>query len=196
MPIPAFTIDGVIPPYVGPNGLGGRGEDMTPYMVSAIEVVATLGVNDQRRSILQNWLQHRADIRALGFDRGFQWLDGSFVEDKDPRDLDIITFTYRPAAAKKLQDFRQLCANNPDQLARRRIKAKYNLDAFFVDLNGAPETIVNTSRYYLGLFSHRRGDDLWKGMLQVRMENVQDDAAALAALNPPAIPPPGGAVTP
>jgi hypothetical protein len=34
--------------------------------------------------------------RALGFNRGFQWLDGSFVENKDPRDLDVVTFLYRP----------------------------------------------------------------------------------------------------
>jgi hypothetical protein len=58
------------------------------------------------------------------------------------------------------------------------------LDAFFIDLNASPESIVNVSRYFLGLFSHRRVDGLWKGMLQVRLENVADDAAAAAALAP------------
>lgn len=59
MPIPSFTIDGVLPPYVGPDGPGGGAEDMTPYAVSALEVVATLGLTDRRKTI--------------------QWFDGSFV---------------------------------------------------------------------------------------------------------------------
>jgi hypothetical protein len=47
------------------------------------------------------------------------------------------------------------------------------------------------SRYLLGLFSHRRVDGLWKGMLQVRLENVADDLAATAALAPAPV---GGAI--
>jgi len=43
----------------------------------------------------------------------------------------------------------------------------------------------------LGLFSHRRVDGLWKGMLQVRLENVADDLAATAALAPAPV---GGAI--
>ncbi|HEX6376744.1 MAG TPA: hypothetical protein VFZ91_13610 [Allosphingosinicella sp.] len=145
---------------------------------------------------MRGWLAHRGALRALGFDRGFQWLDGSFVEDKVPRDLDIVTFTHRPAAAAHTIQLSQLFASNPEQLRRDRIRARYSLDAFFVDLNGSPETVVNASRYFLGLFSHRRGDDLWKGMLQVRMEDVQDDTAALALLNAPPIPAPVGAASP
>jgi len=62
------------------------------------------------------------------------------------------------------------------------VKTEYSLDAFPVDLDGSPEALVSSARYFLGLFSHRRGDDVWKGMLQVRFEDVADDAAALAAL--------------
>jgi hypothetical protein len=40
------------------------------------------------------------------------------------------------------------------------------------------------TRYWFGLFSHRRSDGIWKGMLQVRLEDVADDAAAIAALGP------------
>lgn len=60
----------------------------------------------------------------------------------------------------------------------------FSLDAFPVDLDGSPEALVGSARYFLGLFSHRRGDDLWKGMLQVRIEDIADDEAALAALGP------------
>lgn len=67
---------------------------------------------------------------------------------------------------------------------RRQVKTAYKLDFFPVDLDGRVETIVDVSRYYFGLFSHRRGDYLWKGMLQVRLEDAAGDSAALAALGP------------
>jgi hypothetical protein len=53
MPIAQFTIDGVLPPYVGPQGPGGAAEDMSPYGVTAFEVVTTLGSSDERKSILR-----------------------------------------------------------------------------------------------------------------------------------------------
>lgn len=35
MPIPGFTIDGVLPPYIGPGGPGGAAEDLSPYTVTS-----------------------------------------------------------------------------------------------------------------------------------------------------------------
>jgi hypothetical protein len=104
MPIPAFSIDGVLPPYVGPGGPGGAPQDMTPYVATAVEVVLTLGTTPRRRTILGRWLDHRAALRGLGFQRGFQWLDGSFVEQKEPNDLDIVTFVFRPATVTGYAD--------------------------------------------------------------------------------------------
>ena len=66
MPIPAFTIDGVLPPYVGPNGLGGASEDLSPYAVTAMEVVTTLALTEQRTGILRGWLRHRAALVWVG----------------------------------------------------------------------------------------------------------------------------------
>ena len=185
MPIPPFSIDGVLPPYVGPNGPGGSLQDMSPYVVSAVEVVSTLGTSTKRQKILAFWLDHRAALRSLGFQIGFQWLDGSFVEDKDPNDLDVVTFTFRPPAALQRDKLAALIAANGQVFDRRQVKARYMLDAFFVDLNGSPEALINVSRYWFGLFSHRRVDELWKGMLQVRLENVADDSAAVALVSTP-----------
>jgi hypothetical protein len=97
MAIPAFNIDGIIPPFVGPHGPGGHRQEMTPYEATPLDVVAALAGSPQRREILNGWLAHRAALRTLGIDAGFQWLDGSFVEGKDPQDLDIVTFFRRPA---------------------------------------------------------------------------------------------------
>lgn len=182
MPIPSFTIDGVLPPYVGPNGPGGAAEDMSPYVATAFEVVTTLASSPGRRNILSGWLNHRADLRAIGFERGFQWLDGSFVEDKEPRDLDVVSFLYRPQGIQTPQQLAMVMQANGALFMRNLVKAQYRLDAFPIDLDGSPEALVSSARYFLGLFSHRRSDDLWKGMLQVRMEDAADDAAALASL--------------
>ena len=57
------------------------------------------------------------------------------------------------------------------------------MDAFFIDLLDPPELIVDASRYFLGLFSHQRITMIWKGMLQVRLEDAQDDANALELLS-------------
>lgn len=181
MPIPTFTIDGVLPPFVGPNGPGGTTEDMSPYLVSVAEVVATLALSKQRKTILRGWLQHRAALRAIGLYRGFQWLDGSFVENKDPRDVDVVTFLYRPSGIN-LTDFNKLLVDNVKLFDRAHVKATYHVDVFFVDLDGPRETLVKLTRYFFGLFSHRRSDHLWKGMLEVKLEDVANDAAALAAL--------------
>lgn len=184
MPIPAFTIDGVLPPYVGPTGPGGAAEDMSPYVATSLEVVAALGVTDARRAILRGWLRHRTALRAVGFERGFQWLDGSFVESKDPKDLDVVSFLYRPPGIRDPGQLLQVMRANGTLFVRNLVKAEFSLDAFPIDLDGSPEALVSSSRYFLGLFSHRRGDDVWKGMLQIRMEDVTDDTAALTALGP------------
>jgi hypothetical protein len=196
MPIPAFSIEGVLPPYVGPHGPGGSAEDMSPYAVSAVETVTTLRATDERKAILRGWLKHRAALRAIGFDRGFQWLDGSFVGDKQPKDLHVVAFLHRPAGALDRHALSALLAANPDLFLRHQVKAAFRLDFFAIDLNGSADGIVNLTRYCLGLFSHRRGDELWKGLLQVRLDDPADDIAASAVLGPGPAEAGGGAVTP
>lgn len=183
MPIPSFTIDGVLPPFIGADGPGGRSSDMSPYHATSMEVVSVLGGTDRRRDILRGWLKYRDSLRNIGFIHGFQWLDGSFVEEKMPNDLDIVTFLHHPLEVSNIQDVQRLVQENFHLFDRKHIKGTYNLDAFFVDLNGPAESIVNLTRYYLGLFSHRRVDNLWKGMLQVRLEDVDSDAKAYAVLH-------------
>ncbi len=181
MPIPAFTIDGVLPPFVGsgPTDIAS----ISPYTATAQEVVASLGSTEGRRTILRGWLRHRAAIRALGFDRGFQWLDGSFVEDKDPRDLDVVSFVHYPLGMNQMQVATTMQSNR-NEFSPAGAKLAYRLDAYFVELDATPETIVLLTRYWSGLFSHRRGDFLWKGMVQIGLGDVGDDAAALAVLGP------------
>jgi len=151
---------------------------MSPYEATPVDVVTALAGSQQRHEILNGWLAHRAALRALGIDAGFQWLDGSFVEDKDPQDLDIVTFFRRPAMATTRVLLMELARNNPIVFSRAAIKHAFRLDAMFVDMDATPEAVVDSTRYWLGLFSHRRLDSMWKGMLKVSLEDNGDDAIA------------------
>jgi hypothetical protein len=164
-------------------------QDQTPYLATSVEVVTALGSTAHRQAILRGWLEYRAALRNIGIDRGFQWLDGSFVEDKIPGDIDVVTALYRPPAAKQVPDFMGIVNANSQLFARDRVKKQYMVDAMLVDLDGTADAAVKVSAYYFGLFSHRRGDDLWKGMLQVDLDTVADDQAALAALPSPSAAP-------
>jgi hypothetical protein len=182
MMIPQPTIDGILPPYMGSEP-GNTPALMSPYEVGPLDVVQRFGSTDQRKVILKNWIDHRAALRDLGFVSGFQWLDGSFVEEKDPNDLDLVTFLHRPASID-VTTLGQLWFGNPTIFNRSDVKQTYNLDAFFLDLDDDPEDLVSLSRYWLQLFSHQRDTFLWKGMLQVRLEDTGEDAQAIALLTP------------
>jgi hypothetical protein len=183
MMIPQSTIDGILPPFQGSEP-GGDPALMSPYEVGPLDVVQRFGTTDQRKAILKKWLDHREILRSLGIVRGFQWLDGSFVEEKDPQDLDLVTFTHRPAAVTDGVNWKALLTANRNVFSRELVKQTYNLDTFFLDMNGNPETLVSVARYLLQLFSHQRVSFLWKGMLQVRLEDTGEDAQAMALLIP------------
>ena len=109
-------------------------------------------------------------------------MDGSFVENREPNDLDVVTFLYRPQGIGDPQSFKSHVEHNSDLFDPANVRSNFDLDLFAIDLDGPPENIVEMSRYFMNLFSHRRNDYLWKGMLTVRLEDPNDDLDALAAL--------------
>lgn len=148
---------------------------MSPYRASCVEVVQALGTSHKRLTILHRWFDHREATRALGMVSGFQWLDGSFLEEKVPSDLDLVTFvTLPPTIVQQGPAFFQA---NQHLMDRAQVKSAYSLDLFWVDLGMSGQSIVTLTRYLLGLFSHRRGDDLWKGMLEVDLADGTEPAA-------------------
>lgn len=178
MSIPGFTVDGILPPFVGENP-GGHSDGMSPYLALPLDVVDRFGTTLRRCNILADWLQHRAELRAVGIVSGFQWLDGSFVEDKEPNDLDLVTFLSRPVGYEADEPWGAWVGVNQNLLLRSPIRARFKLDFFVVDMGGHPETIVDTARYWLGLFSHKRSTNQWKGMLKVRLDTDDEPATEL-----------------
>jgi hypothetical protein len=183
MSIPLFSIDGILPPFTG-KGPGDNPSFMSPYEVDAQEVVRRFCTSGQRKQILKGWLDHRAALRSIGITRGFQWLDGSFLEEKEPHDLDIVSFVYLPDNAKTEEEQIQLWTSNSELFDRALVKGTYQLDAFFLSLEDEPETLVSLTRYFLQLFSHQRETFLWKGMIQVPLDDANDAGAREQLLVP------------
>ena len=155
--------------------------DSLPFRVIAYDSAgrvltnATIRVGGPRRAV----------FFGDGFVRGFQWLDGSFAENveaheqRSPRDVDLVTFAYTPIGMSSTQTS-QLLVAHPDLFVPAKAKEKYGCDPYVVPLDKSPESLVKRTTYYFGLFSHRRSDQVWKGLLQIPLES--DDALARALL--------------
>lgn len=158
----------------------------SPYLVAASELVQRFATSVERCVILDGLLRYRAELRALGFVQGFQWLDGSFTENiearenRAPKDVDLVTFAHRPAG-KDDAAIKDMLAIRPDLFDQERCKHQFHCDTSIVNLSTTPEWLVTQSRYWYGLYSHRRGDALWKGMLQLPLDS--DDTVARSILD-------------
>lgn len=173
---PAFTPQGVLPPYVGePRQANG----MSPYRITLLQFVQRFATSPQRIEIMKGFMAHRARLLASGI-TGFQWLDGSFVEDiettegRSPSDLDVVTFHGRSPALAAQPDWESFFHANKDVFLWEQSKPKFRVDAYFVDFFGGPEYVVKFTSFWCGLFYHRRGAGLWKGMIQVPLDGMED----------------------
>lgn len=152
--------------------------EMSPYITSCLDVCQRFGTTAQRLKILRGWLSHRSDLRGIGFYQGLQWIDGSFVEDKIPNDLDVVTFFHPPPPYVAGGLTRQMFMTaNATLFDRAALKKSHFVDTLWVDLTTKPESLVTQTRYWFGLFTHRRGDDLWKGMLEVPLDDPTEGNA-------------------
>ena len=132
---------------------------------------------------MNRFLEFRERLQAEGLTKGFQWLDGSFLEDietkenRPPRDLDVVTVYWGYDLA-----FQQhLFAGFPEVASPVLSKANYSLDHYPFD---ASYNVLNTleyTRYWILLFSHNRLG-VWKGMLRVELNTPAEDASAKAEL--------------
>lgn len=182
MTIPSFAASGVLPPYLGDPAKGDR----SPYRVDVTEVIDRFATSAKRCEILLGWLTFRAEVHKLGIVAGYQWLDGSFCEDltharREPNDIDIVTFAQPPLltgdAAQSFLD--RVAETRPDLTDPRQTKQRYLCDAYWVQLSDA-DANAEVVHYWYGLFSHRRGDDTWKGMVQVPLDPSNDKNAERA----------------
>jgi hypothetical protein len=174
--IPDWNARGVLPPI---NPASPTSFDRSPYQASLTDVILRYATSPNRKTILDGFLRFRAALHAAGFVQGFQWLDGSFLEDieliegRGPHDLDVVTF-YHLAPG---QTQTNVLAASPALFQSQATKRTYMVDAYFVQLNQSmSEPLVRDSIYWYSLWSHRK-NEVWKGYLQVDLAPVEDAAA-------------------
>jgi len=183
MPIPPFNGSGLLPPFLlDPTYRAGG----SPYSATIVELVGRFSTSPERLAILDGLIRFRADLHVFGITQGFQWIDGSFVENIDatraPKDVDVVTFFQRPLPLRLTSDLSVALAKNADLFYSPRTKLKYMTDAYFVDLDVDGTSIVSQTRYWFDLFSHRRGDQHRKGMLEIPLGTLADDSEAAKML--------------
>ncbi len=181
VPIPAWTAEGVLPPN---NASQPVSAERSPYFVSLTDLALRFGDTAERRDILDGYLRYRALLHSAGLVKGFQWLDGSFLEhvelmdSRAPNDIDVVTFYRLPPGMTQ----RELVQGNPTLLDSANLKSRYRVDAYTVDLGMDPERLASRSAYWYSVWSHRRSQ-LWKGFVQVDLAPTEDMTAAATLLS-------------
>jgi hypothetical protein len=172
VPIPNWNPDGVLPPI---NAAFPVSPDRSPYHVSLEDIVDRFGTSNERTQILNGFMRFREELFLVGLQKGFQWLDGSFMENSEflagrpPNDIDVVTFYWLPTGATQAT----VLASKPELFDARQTKTDYSVDGYFVELStSAPETVVKEAAYWYGVWSHRRNDK-WKGYLQVDLDQSE-----------------------
>ena len=179
----------VIPPVLDvPPEYQHLPEYGSPYLTTLSQVIERFSTTPNRVRLLRGLLAYRRALYDLGITQGFQWLDGSFlenVESKDkpgeermPHDIDVVTFYYPPDGELPLTD---------ELFTPKATKDKYSVEAYGVPL-GEPldQELVEAISYWHGMWSIRRRDHHAKGFVQIDLDPEYDEHAreALDAKDP------------
>lgn len=172
--IPAWTMAGVLPPIL--PGQPGHSPERSPYGVSLGEVVEQFASSPKRIAILKGLLDYRAALHQLGLVSGFQWLDGSFMEDvethesRSPNDVDVVTYFHLPNGETQAT----LAKRAGNLFRNQEVKDSYSVDAYLFVL-GEPNNIrqIRQISYWYSMWSHRR-DGMWKGFIQIDLDPQED----------------------
>jgi len=182
--IPTHNLSGVLPPFTGDSPVYKA--SVSPYPCSVGEFAGRFSSSSERAALLSGFLEYRAALLACGFTDGFQWVDGSFLENiealkgRPPGDIDVVTLLHRPVSIKTSADWKAFVEANADLLFPQFIKSRFRCDAYIVDLDVRSDILVKDVYYWYGLFSHQRSTFLWKGMLEIPLRS--DDGRALEIL--------------
>ncbi|RYY85559.1 MAG: hypothetical protein EOO15_16690 [Chitinophagaceae bacterium] len=181
MSIPNFDHNYVLPPHLGDPITRAH---LSPYLCNVFEVCKHFSTSSQRVKILKHFIAFRQRITTLNVVNGFQWLDGSFIEDietsegRDPNDLDLVTFY----GGLSPHDDLAIRSSFPEFSDPVLSKNNFFLDHYAVDYSYNPDVTVEQTRYWLQLFTHnRRG--VWKGIIKVSLNTPAEDIQAMNFLN-------------
>ena len=179
MTIPDWDRNKVVPPIrPGTTGDWGHLPDVrSPYRATLSEFVLRFAVSPQRVRLIRGLLDYRRDIHTNGIQRGFQWVNGSFLEyveqrqyePHEPNDIDVVTFYHIERGT------------NPDTkflFSPENTKKFFDVDGYGVQL-GPTLTKERTEliAYWHGMWSHRERDGMWKGYVVIDLDPSEDGPA-------------------
>lgn len=171
--IPNFNHNNVIPPHLGnPTQM----EHLSPYRCTTLQLCQAFATSKERIEILHGLLTFRQRMNEMGIIQGFQWLDGSFIENievserRSPRDIDVVTFFGGISL-----EYQQTLLEKFGEFSNSKIsKEKYKVDHYPVDYCYSPDTTVELTRYWIQLFTHNRLG-VWKGILRLELNTPEID---------------------
>ncbi|MCK9374146.1 MAG: hypothetical protein M0P91_13255 [Sulfuricurvum sp.] len=180
--IPDWNISGLIPP-IRPDQ-PGHSPERSPYRVGLMDIVNKFSETPERRNILSGLLRYRQALHNLGMIDGFQWLDGSFMENvettqnRNPNDIDVVTFFMMPdGMTQEIFARDHMSLFNPEYT-----KDVFKVDAYPVELGYPTDNwYVRQISYWYSMWSHTRQEQ-WKGFLEIDLSPIED-AEALAFLH-------------
>jgi hypothetical protein len=181
MTIPKHTVGGKLPPFLGAEP-GGQKALQSPYRTTLEEFIAKFATSDRRRTIADGLIRFRRELRSVGL-TAIQWLDGSYIDvmSREPNDVDVVSLIQAPAAWDK-----GIPPEAAEKIAaltdRPAVKAKYSVDALYVELGGDQVSLAREIAYWYGLFSHARETFAWRGILEVELASADDDGGAFDIL--------------
>lgn len=185
--IPDWNSQGVVPPI---ELLDPVSRNRSPYLVSLETFIRHYALSPERIAILRGFLEYRVQLHVIGLTQGFQWLNGSFLENKElrlgtpPGDIDVVTFFELPSNLAEAD----LVSQNFwlfDPAQHEDLKHRFHVDSNFQPLYVPAERLVGGSNYWYGMWAHQRDTFIWKGFCQVSLSSGEDAAALNFLLNLP-----------
>jgi hypothetical protein len=180
VPIPPFGPSGILPTYLGGNP---GGTDRSPYAATVVELVERIQTSGARKVLLRGLVAYRQHILSDGYDRGYQFIDGSFVEDVEtirgqpPGDIDVLSFLVRPQKYVKDPHAWEAVGKQfwlAEVRGRATNKARFSLDTVAVMLD---EANYRHYTYWHGLFSEQRRSFAPKGYIVINLDPAADRVA-------------------
>jgi hypothetical protein len=144
-------------------------------------LVLATGFSPERKAILEGFLLFRNELKKMGL-QGFQWVDGSFVEDvenserrRPPSDVDLLTWVFLPEGLdpeKQIEWYKRVAAWYYGLDA----KANFKCDAYIAPVFPNGTSYMDDAIYWSGLFSHSKEGESWKGFFQVGLADDENEA--------------------
>lgn len=172
-----WNMDGFIPP-VAP-GHDGTSVERSPYRMTCTQLVDTFGFSPERIAILNGLLNFRREMYAAGITNGFQWLNGSFMEDveahqgRSPNDIDVVSYIQLPDG----DDQQSLLTKASHLFDNEEVRNTFKVDSYFEFL-GEPiaERHIQKATYWYSMWSHNRNGN-WKGFVRITLDSADDEQA-------------------